>query len=313
MKAFIFDPLWDELITDDLLEKLKSSGLELVITKAIAPLSDCKELFDGDEERILCLNPDYVSWKLLADDYKGIPNLKAILGAATSFSWVDMSYAGSHQIPVCNIRNFSTEAVAEWAITMMFNLARQTPRLIKDGFPLDFDKDFMKYRGVELYGKKAGIVGLGTIGSAIAKRCTGLGMNVLYWSKSPKTNNYQFKELAELFASSDIIFPTMALNDETKKLITPELLKSMKPSAMFISVVHDLFDEQLVLDMVKSSKLFGFGFEASPASFNQYEGNVWAAPAYAWVTDGSMNNSMTKWVENMIDAAQSKFPNKVNK
>lgn len=313
MKVFIFDPLWDELITNELLGNLKTAGIEPIVTKEIAPLSDCAALFEGNDERILCLNPDYVGWKLASDDYKNIPNLKAILGAATSFSWIDTTYADSKQIPVCNIRNFSTEAVAEWAVTMMFNVARQTPRLIKDGFPLDFDKDFMKYRGVELHDKTVGIIGLGNIGSAIAKRCTGLGMNVTYWSKSPKENDYRHKELAELFASSDVIFPTMALNDETKNLITPELLSSMKPSAMFISVVHELFDEQFILKMVKDGKLFGFGYEASPATFAKHEGNVWAAPAYAWVTDGSMANSMTKWVENMVDATNGKFPNKVNK
>ncbi len=313
MKAFVFDPLWDELVNEELLGKLRASDIELIVTKEIAPLSECKALFEGSEERILCLNPDYVSWKLSADDYKGIPNLKAILGAATSFSWVDMTYADDNGIPVCNIRNFSTEAVAEWAITMMANVARQTPRLIKDGFPLDFDKDFMKYRGVELHGKTVGIIGLGNIGSAIAKRCVGLGMNVTYWSKSPKESDYKYAELAELFANSDVIFPTMALNDETKNLITTELLSSMKPSAMFISVVHELFDEQLILNMVKDGKLFGFGYEASPATFSTHVGNVWAAPAYAWVTDGSMANSMTKWVENMVDATNGTFTNKVNK
>ena len=313
MKAFIFDPLWDELITPELLDKLRSNDVELIITKEIAPLSSCEALFEGDDERILCLNPDYVSWKLSSEDYKGIPNLKAILGAATSFSWVDTSYADSKKIPICNIRHFSTEAVAEWAITMLLNVARQTPKLIKDGFPLDFDKDFMRYRGVELHGKTVGIVGLGNIGYAIANRCAGLGMNVTYWSKSPKNSDYQFKELAELIAQSDVIFPTMALNDESKNLITPELLKTMKTSSMFISVVHELFDEQLILDMVKDDKLFGFGFEASPASFGNFEGNVWAVPAYAWVTDGSMNNSMTRWIENMVDASHNKFPNSVNK
>ena len=123
MKAFIFDPLWDDLITDELKSQLEKSGLELVITKDIAPLSENKALFAGDEERILCLNPDYVGWKLSSDDYKNIPNLKAILGAATSFSWVDMAHANQNNIPVCNIRNFSTQAVAEWAMTMMFNIA----------------------------------------------------------------------------------------------------------------------------------------------------------------------------------------------
>jgi lactate dehydrogenase-like 2-hydroxyacid dehydrogenase len=104
----------------------------------------------------------------------------------------------------------------------------------------------------------------------------------------------------------------MAINEASKKLITTELLASMKPSAMFVSVVHDLFDEQIVLDMVKNGNLFGFGFEAAPGSFNKYEGNVWAAPAYAWTTDGSMNNSMVKWVENMVNATQDNFPNRVN-
>lgn len=312
MKAFIFDPLWDELITNELKNQLVSSGIQTVVTKEIAPLSDCKELFEGDAERILCLNPDYVNWKLTVDDYKDIPNLKAILGAATSFSWIDMALANKNDVAVCNIRNFSTQAVAEWATTMMFNVARQVPRLIKDGFPLDFDKDFMKYRGVELRGKTVGVVGLGNIGNAIAERCAGLGMTVTYWSKSQKDTDYEYVELDELFANSDVIFPAMALNDESKKLITPELLQSMKPEAMFISVVHELFDEQRVLDMVKDRKLFGFGFEASPASFEKYEGNVWAAPAYAWVTDGSMNNSMAKWVDNMIAASQGKFPSKVN-
>jgi D-3-phosphoglycerate dehydrogenase / 2-oxoglutarate reductase len=183
---------------------------------------------------------------------------------------------------------------------------------IKDGFPLDFDKDFMKYRGVELKGKTVGIVGLGTIGSAIAERAQGLGMNVVYWSKSPKGSPYKYVELSDLFSTADVIFPTMAINEESKKLITPKLLASMKPSALFVSVVHDLFDEQVVLDMVKNGKLFGFGFEAEPSSFKKYEGNVWAAPAYAWTTDGSMNNSMVKWVENMIDAKNYKFINKVN-
>lgn len=312
MKAFIFDPLWDDLITDELKSQLEKSGLELVITKDIAPLSENKALFVGDEERILCLNPDYVGWKLSSDDYKNIPSLKAILGAATSFSWIDTAYADQNNIPVCNIRNFSTEAVAEWAMTMMFNVARQTPRLIKDGFSLDFDKDFMKYRGIELKGKTAGIVGLGHIGAAVAERAAGLGMNVVYWSKSPKESGYQRKELAELFTTVDVIFPTMALNDETKNLITPELLTSMKPSAMFISVVHEMFDEQIILDLVKNGKLFGFGFEGKPGEFGKYEGNVWAAPAYAWCTDGSMHNSMTKWVENMVNAAQNNFPNRVN-
>jgi len=312
MKAFIFDPLWETLLTDDLKKKLDDSGLELVVTKELAPLSDCKALFEGTEERILCLNPDYVKWQLGSEDYKDIPNLKGILNAATAFSWVDTSFADAQNIPVCNIRNFSTQAVAEWAITMLVNLARQTPRLIKDGFPLDYDKDFMKYRGVELHGKKAGIVGLGNIGSAIAKRCAGLGMEVVYWSRTPKQNEYTFMELEQLMSECDVVIPAMALNDETKGILTDELIGTMKSSAIIVTIQHDLFNQELVLDMVKSGKLFGFGFEAKPGSFDNYEGNVWAGAEYGWVTDGSMHNCMVAWTDNMVNAAAGKFPNKVN-
>lgn len=311
MKAFIFDPLWDELVTDELASQLQEANIETIVTKEIAPISDCKSLFEGNEERVLCVNPDYVSWKLSADDYKNIPNLKAILGAATSFSWVDMSVANESSIPVCNVRNFSTQAVAEWTITMLFNVARQVPRLIKDDFPLDFDKDFMKYRGVELHGKTAGIIGLGHNGMAIAERLKGLGLNVVYWSKNTRNDEYEYKELDDIFATADVIVPTFAHNEESDALTTDELLNKLKPSAIIIDIV-ELKNSERIIELVKEDKIFGYGFEAKPNSFDKYEGNVWAAPAYGWVTDGSMNNVMTKWVENMVAASKGDFSNKVN-
>ncbi len=311
MKAFIFDPLWNDLISEDLLGELRDSNIELIVTTKIAPLIDCKELFEGDDERIICVNPDYVNWKLKSDDYKNIPNLKAILGAATSFSWIDASYANDNGITIANVRSFSTQAVAEWAIAMLFNVSRQVPRLIKDGFPLDFDKDFMKYRGLELHGKTAAIIGLGHNGIAIAERLKGLGLNIVYWSKNTRNNEYKFSELDDIFETADVIVPAFAHNDETDALITDELLAKLKSSAIIIDII-ELKNKDKVIELVKEGKIFGFGFEAKPNSFDKYEGNVWAAPAYAWVTDGSMNNMMTKWVENMIDAASDRFPNKIN-
>tara|TARA_B100000378_G_C18042870_1_gene411106 strand:- start:1183 stop:2118 length:936 start_codon:yes stop_codon:yes gene_type:complete len=311
MKAFVFDPLWDELVTDKLLAKLKDAGVELAVTKDIAPISDCEALFAGDEERILCVNPDYVGWKLTVDDYKDIPNLKAILGAATSFSWIDASYANDNRITIANVRNFSTQAVAEWAITMLLNLARQTPRLIKDNFPLDFDKDFMKYRGIEIKGKTAGIIGLGHNGTAIAERLKGLGLNVIYWSKDTRNGEYEYRELAELFETADVIVPAFAHNDETDAIINDELLTKVKSSAIFVDII-ELKNKDKIIELVGTGKLFGYGFEAEPEHFNKYEGNIWAAPAYGWVTDGSMNNMMTKWIDNIVDAVSGHYPNRIN-
>ncbi len=312
MKAFIFDPLWDDLVTDDLLAKIADSGLEIIVTKEIAPLSECTELFEGDEERILCLNPDYVNWKLPSDEYKDIPNLKAILIASTGFEWVEQNVANERTIPICNIVNFSTQAVAEWAILMMFNLARQTPRLIKDNYPLDFDKDFMKYRGMQLKGKTVGIIGLGHIGSAIAEACKGLGMHVVYWSRSSTDDAYDQVSLEQLMSSADVIFPTAAKNPQTLALITDEHLASIKKSAIVVDIAHGFFNQQKMLDMVAKGDLFGYGFEGKPHSFASFEGNVWAAPSYAWTTYESMHNSVVLWTDNMVSATKNEFPTKIN-
>jgi phosphoglycerate dehydrogenase-like enzyme len=312
MKAFIFDPLWDNLVTDDLLEKIKSSGLEIVVKKDIAPLSECQELFEGDDDRLLCLNPDYVGWKLSNDDYKDIPKLKGIMTSSTGFEWIEQNVSIEKNIPICNIRNFSTQAVAEWAVMIMFNLARQTPRLIKDNFPLDFDKDFMKYLGVLLKGKTVGIIGLGHIGSAIAEVCSGIGMNVIYWSKNSTNNNYESVSLEKLMSKADVIFPTVAKNSDTLTLITDEHISSIKKSAIFVDIAHGLFDQEKVLAMVASGDLFGYGFEGGPNEFTKFEGNVWAAPAYAWATSDSMNNSEALLAENIISASKGEFPMKVN-
>jgi lactate dehydrogenase-like 2-hydroxyacid dehydrogenase len=137
-------------------------------------------------------------------------------------------------------------------------------------------------------------------------------MEVSYWSRNPKQNDYQAVELKELFTHSDVIFPAMELNNETKKIITDNLLASMKNSAIFISIVHDMFNQELVLELVKTNKLFGFGFEAEPKIFDNFKGNVWAAPAYGWATDSTMHNSMVKWVDNMVNAVDGKFPNRIN-
>lgn len=312
MKAFVFDPLWDELITKELLKKIQSSGIELVVTKNIAPLSECKALFEGEEERLLCINPDYVNWKLASEDYKNIPNLKAILVASTGYEYVDTSFAKEKNIPVCNVRNFNNQSVAEWAIMMMFNLARQIPLLIKADFPLDYDKDYMTYKGVELKGKTAGIVGLGNIGKAIAERCKGLGMNVIYWSRSSRSDEYNFVELEDLFRESDVIFPALAKNKESQALFNDEMLKTIKPTSIFVDVVHDIFDHNKVVEMVKNKKLYGYGYEGKPGDFTKSPGNIWSAPAYAWDTETSLNNCMDKWVDNIVNASKDIFPNRIN-
>lgn len=312
MKAYIFDPLWNELITEDLEAKLAPVKSSIEIITEIMPIKDFKGLYDNNNEKILCLNPDYVNWSLKNQDYRDIPNLKAILPASTDVSWIEKDSANELSIPICDIRGFSTESVSEWAITMMLNVARQIPMLIKAKFPLDYGDDYLRYKGLELRGRKAGIIGLGSIGSAIAERCKGLGMKVFYWSKNTRNSNYSYMELEDLFRSVDVVFPAMAKTDESIKLITNNFLDLMNEKSMLISVVHDLYDHEYICQLVDKGKIYGYGYEGKPYEFSNHKGNIWAAPAYAWATDGSMYKAMKYWIENILNALSRSFPNKIN-
>jgi hypothetical protein len=86
----------------------------------------------------------------------------------------------------------------------------------------------------------------------------------------------------------------------------------MKKEALVVDIVHAMFNHHLLLDMVAAGDLYGYGFEGEPQDFAKFEGNVWAAPAYAWATYGQMYNSVVKLVENIISASKGEFPTKVN-
>jgi phosphoglycerate dehydrogenase-like enzyme len=307
MKLFILSPNKESVITPELEAKLRTLGEVVFYTKP-GSFSEVPGLYDGDEERILTLDPDFCDWKAQSEDIDKIPNLKAICLQTTSFSWIDTNHFKEKGIPVTNNRGFSTEAVAEWAIMTMIALARKIPLTAKDGWKTDF----VKYQGIELVGKTAGIIGLGRIGKRIAELCRGIGMNVIAWSHESKAENVEMVPLEEVFSRADVVFPIVADNSETQKLITDDLLKSMKLSTIFVSMIHLIYNHQLLLDMVKEGKLYGYGFESAKGDFASYEGNVWAGPQIAWATKESMRKNGEQWVEAIITASQGEFKNRVN-
>lgn len=138
-------------------------------------------------------------------------------------------------------------------------------------------------------------------------------MNVCYWNRTTKNTPHTATTLEELFKTCDVVFPTMADTDETHDIITDAMLSSMKSTASFISIVHKYYNHDLLLQRVADGALFGYAFEADPATFGSHKGNVWAAPAYAWCTDGSMRASMDMFVQCIVDAVKGSYPNSVNK
>ena len=207
MKIIVISP--SDHLSGSHLDTLRAEG-ELSFIKDIKPLEEIKELFEGDESRVVAIDPDFCDWIFPNDLVDKIPNLKAICLQTTSFSWMDVDHAKSKGIPVMNLRGFSSVAVAEWAVFMALAVARRLPIVIGDNWQLDYEK----HRGQELRGKTAGVVGLGRIGTAIAENLAGLGMKVQYWSKNSEDNRFSKVSLDELMKTSDVILPALAKKDE---------------------------------------------------------------------------------------------------
>ncbi|MES2006661.1 MAG: NAD(P)-dependent oxidoreductase [Patescibacteria group bacterium] len=306
MKIIALTPNREGIFSKELEQRLSAVG-EVIFKTTPQPISAISEL-QTPEEKILALDPDFVNWNFTKEDIEGIANLKTICLQTTSFGWIDTAYAKEKGIAVINLRGFSTEAVAEFSLMMTLALARKMSIVVQDGFK----QDFVKHQGIELRGKKAGIIGLGSIGERYAELCRGIGMEVFYWSRNSRNEQFKFLELEELLSTCDVIFPALADNAETKQILTNELLSTMKPDALFVSIAHKLYDHDFVLKMAEQGKLYGYAFEEENGNPNDYKGNILALPSIAWATDGSMRKNGELWTEAIEKAVRGEYPTRIN-
>lgn len=150
------------------------------------------------------------------------------------------------------------------------------------------------------------------IGTAIAENLAGLGTKVQYWSKTTKDKRFKSVSLETLMATSDVILPAVAQNEETNGLITDTMLRSMKKTAIFVSIVHHVYNHDLLLKLAETGKIYGYGFETNKVEMGKYKGNVWAGPELGWCTADSMRKNAEQWCEAIIKASKGKYPTRVN-
>lgn len=311
MQIFLLNPV-EGIITDEFLKKLEPFG-KVIVDKSPKPILEVEGITDAGEDKIVAIDPDFSDWSFDKETITKIPNLKAITLTSTSYSWVNVEFAAELGIPIINNTGYSTNAVAEWAITMALNVYRKVPLMIKSEFQLDFEE----HQGLELRGKIAGVIGLGKIGTRIAELAQGLGMEVVYWSKNSRDDRFEYLPLEDLMRTADVVLPTVA-QEHVNGLLNDEMLLSLKPEAIFISTIHHhdyvgrIYNHDLLLKLASEGKIFGYGFEDTPGNFYSYEGNVWAGAKVAWCTQESFVNNSQFWLNNIVAAAQGDFANKVN-
>lgn len=170
------------------------------------------------------------------------PNLKVIANLAVGFDNIDVKYAESKGIAVCNTPDVLTETTADLTFALLLATAR---RLVEAAEFIKNDewKSWSPYllAGADVFGKTIGIVGMGKIGTAVAKRATGFSMNLLYHNRNryieaEKDLGASYCSFEDLLETSDYIVNLTPLTENTRHLFNKEAFQKMKKSAIFINV-----------------------------------------------------------------------------
>lgn len=267
------------------------------------------EYVKSKENKIIAIDPDFIDWKFPNDLIEKIPNLKGICLMSTSYSYIDLEFCEKRNIIVTNVPKYSTDSVAEYACFLMMSIARKVPLQIKNNLREDFSNTYLQ---MQVKGKKAAIIGLGSIGTRIAEILSEIGMDVIYWSKKSRNDKFEYKELSEIFKTADFIFPAFSVNEETKKIITDQLINLMKCTSSIVSIIGtDIFNTDLILNKIKNNELYGFAFEESNSNLDSYEGNVMVTSPYAWYTKEALENCIEIWVQSIEGVNTGKIVNQV--
>lgn len=217
-------------------------------------------------DAILSLLTDKITGDVL--DAAG-PNLKIVANYAVGYDNVDLDAAANKNIVVTNTPGVLTEAVAEHSLALIMAVARkivEADKYVRDGKYKQWEPQLLV--GEEMFGKTIGIVGMGRIGSYLAKICAaGLEMKVMYQDMLRNDLmegefGIQKVELAELVKNSDVISIHTPLTDETKHLIDTEEFAVMKKGAILINTSRGpVVSEVALIEALKSGKIAGAGID----------------------------------------------------
>ena len=175
--------------------------------------------------------------------------------------------ANEHGVKVSNTPGAVTDATADIAMALMLMCCRRTSegeRIVRANKWEGWHPTQML--GFHISNKIVGIVGMGNIGQAIAKRCHfGFGMQVGYFSRSAKNLSFHVKRydsLTELASSSDILVVSVPGGSATHHLINKDILSSMQPHAYFVNIAPgDVVNEADLIDALKLNQIAGAGLD----------------------------------------------------
>lgn len=195
--------------------------------------------------------------------FEAIPTLKCIVRYGVGYDNVDLEDAARYGVRVCNVPDYGTNEVADQALAFMMALTRKTylvNRRVREGH-WDYTETIPVLRSA---GKTVGIIGLGRIGKAFAKRVMAMDYRVVAYDILAGTERFvcpsgvEMVSLDALLRESDVISIHSALNESSRGMIDRNALKKMKPTAYIINVARGgIIDEQALDEALENKSIAG--------------------------------------------------------
>jgi len=208
-------------------------------------------------EGLLCLLTDRIGADLLS----GCPSLRVISSCSVGVDHIDLDAARSRGIRVGNTPGVLTETTADLTFGLMLAASRrvgEAERFVRAGaWTPERRWELDMFLGRDLHGATLGLIGLGPIGQAVARRAQGFGMRVLGWTRTPRElPGVEPVDLEELLGQSDFVSVHVALSDETRGLLDEAALSAMKPGAILVNTARGgIVDEAALVASLRAGHL----------------------------------------------------------
>ncbi|QLB59115.1 MULTISPECIES: 2-hydroxyacid dehydrogenase [Acinetobacter] len=258
---------------------------------------------------------------LNASNLTGASRLKVVSSISVGYDNYDVDYLTEQKIYLCHTPHVLTETTADLAFSLLMGAARQLAyldRWTKQGEwkrtvgPAQFGQD--------IHGKTLGIIGLGNIGAAIARRGRyGFNMNILYHNRrenlaQAQPLNAQYHSLDELLQQSDFVVVAVDLNADSTALIGAREFELMQKHAVFVNIARgSVVNEQALIDALKQQKIFAAGldvYEKEPLQSSELFGldNVLTLPHIGSATAETRKKMAWLAYKNLVDVLEGRQP-----
>jgi D-3-phosphoglycerate dehydrogenase len=250
-----------------------------------------------------------------------LPNCKVIVRYGVGVDNVDLNAASDVGIQICNVPDYGVEEVSDHALALLFILARKinilSNQVKQNKWDFQISRPIRRIKDLTL-----GVVGLGRIGQATAKKAVGMGWNVIgFDSKRENTikgvSNVTFQELIE---QADLISIHVPLTEDTHHLFNREVFRKMKNSAVVVNTARgSIVDEQALAEALRNREIAGAGIdvmEKEPPEMDhplfQFD-NVVLTPHVAWYSEEASHDLKRKAAEEAANVVLGSPPrNPVN-